>query len=396
MDRAAAQAARLDDLVWDADKKLKKVTEDSKVIQKTQKRILGVQELVQRVEAQLGTLKTREETVTRDGKGLEKRLRELRDEIDAGFERFEVERRGMDTVNTQVLSLRSALSDFEARRADIENATRDMAGATKWADELTARLATLAEGIGRVDEQAERVHALRSVLERAEASTARVRERVQELEDARPSLDLMATDVVNLHKAHDEVVETLDRLKESRAEMERSHAAQVDARSWLTQTQTQLGELQTQVVDMDLTAARIDETRAVLDDLTMRSDVLEDRKHLLSSVEERLDDLGALSNTLDERMRVMEARRAAITELEEHARGLNDRLDDADRRFKQVAARADEAGQVEERFAALAQRVDATEGQIQQVEATVTAAGRRAATPSRLWTEAPRVSDRAQ
>ena len=201
VDRAAAQAARLDDLVWDVDKKLKKVTEDSKVIQKTQKRILGVQELVQRVEEQLGTLRTREENVAREGRGLEKRLGEIRTEIDAGLQRFEIERSGLKTVNTQVLSLRSTLGEFAGRRSDMEKATRDMAGATAQADELTARLATLATDIGRVDEQAERVHAMRSVLERAEGSTARLRERVQNLEDSKPSLDTMATDIVNLSKA---------------------------------------------------------------------------------------------------------------------------------------------------------------------------------------------------
>ena len=149
VDRAVAQAERLDDLVWDVDKKLKKVTEDSKVIQKTQKRILGIQELVQRVEEQLGTLRTREKNVAREGRGLEKRLGEIRDEIDAGLQRFEMERSGLDTVNTQVLSLRSTLGEFEGRRSDMEKATRDMAGATARADELTARLATLMTDIGR-------------------------------------------------------------------------------------------------------------------------------------------------------------------------------------------------------------------------------------------------------
>ena len=135
--------------------------------------------------------------MTREGKGLEKRLGEIRDDIDTGLQRFEMERSGLDTVNTQVLSLRSTLGEFAGQRSDMEKATRDMAGATARADELTARLATLATYIGGVDEQAERAHAMRSVLERAEASTARVRERVQSLEDSQPSLDTMATDIVN-------------------------------------------------------------------------------------------------------------------------------------------------------------------------------------------------------
>ena len=52
----------------------------------------------------------------------------------------------------------------------------------------------------------------------------------------RPALDSMSADIASLRQAHDGVVDTLERLKDARAEMERSHAAQSDVRSWVTQT----------------------------------------------------------------------------------------------------------------------------------------------------------------
>jgi chromosome segregation ATPase len=201
---------------------------------------------------------------------------------------------------------------------------------------------------------------------------------VQQLEDARGGMDALAAGVGALRKEHDAVAETLETLRAARAELERSQAAHADVSGWLAETDAELADLKERVGEVDAASHRIDQARAVLDDLMGRSELLEERKRLVSSLEGRLDALGTLSNSLDERMRVLEQRRSALTEAEGHAQALNERLDDADRRFQQVAARADEAGTVELLIDDLLQRVGGAEERVRTVEGTVAAADRRA------------------
>jgi prefoldin subunit 5 len=53
VDRAAAQAARLDDLVWEIDSRMKKVEKDGRQISKTQKTLKNLHELSTETVAQL-------------------------------------------------------------------------------------------------------------------------------------------------------------------------------------------------------------------------------------------------------------------------------------------------------------------------------------------------------
>src|SRR5205085_1625887 len=120
MDRAAAQAARLDDIVWDLDAKLKKVQQDSRAIQKTQEKIEELQDLLRRTEARTTEVRSAQQQAERDSAMQVSRMTSISTEIKESLDRFDIEKRGLDAVNQRIVDLRGGVGEFERRFNELQ------------------------------------------------------------------------------------------------------------------------------------------------------------------------------------------------------------------------------------------------------------------------------------
>ncbi len=350
MDRAAAQAARLDDIVWDLDSRLKKVQQDSRSIQKTQEKLEELQDLLRRTETRTTEVRTAQQQTERDSATQVARLAGIRDEIKGSLDRFDIEKRGLDAVNQRIADLRNALTEFERRFNELQSTGQGIAQAQARADELGARLNTLAADVMRVSEQSEKARNIEIVLERTEAATGRLSTRVEGLQGAFPDMQQLARDVSDLKSSREAVVDATDRLRSARTELERSQAAQAETRSFamgmeqtVTEARARLGELESRAGIVERVAQAAEQA------LNAQKD-LEAGHEFVQQLERRVGQLGALSSDLESRAKVLEERRAGFVDLEGRTDGLRSRLDDADSRFNAVASRASEADQVNARI----------------------------------------------
>lgn len=378
VDRAVAQAARLDDLVWDIDARLKKVQEDGKRIAETQMTLADVQELSAETAAHLEDMKDQKAKTMKEAEALEVRLLSVRSEIRTELGRLDTERGGLEALNRQMAELRSGLVDMERRQAALEDSNRAVAEAKTRADDLGAKLITLAADVGRVEEHAERVRTVRANLAMAQEDSRALLGRLRELEESKPSVDELSEKLVSLSALGDTVADSRDRLTAAREELERSHETHTDVRGWLTETRSQLAELQGRMRDLTAMSARVDDTRQLADRALSQVARLGEREGFVHQLEARVDDLRALRQELDERAEVLSTRKTEIQELERRTAGLSEGLRDADRQFETVAKRAEEVAEVEKLLADVTDRVSGMEGRVGGLVGELEDAERRA------------------
>ncbi|MBI4419381.1 MAG: hypothetical protein HY560_01030 [Gemmatimonadetes bacterium] len=364
VDRAAAQAARLDDLVWDLDARLKKLQQDSKSIKKTQDALEDLQDLVRRVEARTAEVRTAQQTAEKDSAVQATRMAGIRDEIKSSLDRFDIEKRGLDAVNQRIADLRMGLADFERRFHELQGTGQAISQAQARADELSARLATIASDVMRVSEQGERARNMEIVLERSDAATQRLAQRVETLQASYPDLQQLARDVGDLKSARETVLDALDRVRAARAELERTQAAQVETRTFLSHVDATVASLRQKFAGVEERTAAVERVGQLADAALSSQRELESRREFVDQLERRVAQLGALSNDLEQRARALEERRTGFADLESRADGLRGRLDDADRRFESVGNRAAEAAQVETRVTQVAAQAQAAEERV--------------------------------
>ncbi|MBI4499999.1 MAG: hypothetical protein HY700_02440, partial [Gemmatimonadetes bacterium] len=361
VDRAAAQAARLDDVVWDLDARLKKLQQDSARIKKTQEALEDLQDLVRRVEVRTTEVRTAQQASEKDSAMQVARLASIKDEIKGSLDRFDIEKRGLDAVNQRIADLRSGLTEFERRVHDLQGTGQGIAQAQARADELSARLATMASDVMRVSEQAERARNIETTLERSDAATGRLATRVEGLQAAFPDLQQLQRDVAELKGTRETVLDALDRLRGARAEMERAQAAQGETRAFVAGVDQTVSEVRQKMAALEERSGMVERVAQYADAALSAQRELESRREFLEQLERRVAQLGALSADLEQRAKMVEDRRANFVDLESRAEALRGRLDDADRRFSSVAARAGESEQVEARITEVGARAQSAE-----------------------------------
>jgi chromosome segregation ATPase len=124
VDRAAAQAARLDDLVWDLDSRLKKLQEDSKLIKKTQDSLADLEQLVERSTRRIESAKAQDAAARQEAEQLASQLSSLKSDVREGVDRLQLDRQGLEATSRQVGELRSTLTELESRFQQMERAGR--------------------------------------------------------------------------------------------------------------------------------------------------------------------------------------------------------------------------------------------------------------------------------
>jgi chromosome segregation ATPase len=170
VDRAAAQGARLHELVWELDARLKKQQEESRALRRAQASVEELKTLHKDVEKRTAEVRATHDGVRKDTEAIQTGLVELREEIRHGMQRFELDKGGLEAVSQRIGDLRSLLVEAENRFQALEQSTQQIADARAQADNLSVRLTAVTGEVAAVEEQLERDPAVRQTVDRGQQS----------------------------------------------------------------------------------------------------------------------------------------------------------------------------------------------------------------------------------
>src|SRR5205823_488407 len=118
------------------------------------------------------------------------------------IERFDFERRGLESVTQRVADLRAAVSECESRYRPLSDSTRSMTELLARSETLGAQLGDLTTQASALDGEIGKLATMRRELDEASGTARDLGVRVQRIEESRAAVDAGLRDLATLAASH--------------------------------------------------------------------------------------------------------------------------------------------------------------------------------------------------
>jgi chromosome segregation ATPase len=308
VERALAQAESLERAMRQIDTGVRQQQENEKTLRKLNDGVTSLASLHETVlerSSEISSLQRDTETQIR---ATRQDLGTLTDQTKKAVERFEFESRGLEAVNQRVVDLRAALTDCEAKVQGVSQATHTADELTSQVRALASHVQTLTDELGRVDQEYERLNAIRRDLDATEQLAKVASIEVGKFVEARPTLEAGLRDLSELSGANALVKDSLEQIKLAHDEILRVRESQAETRSWLGGVETSVAELKDKVGELNQIAPTVEVVQRQAKLASESVAALEMRREFVDDLLRRMADLGSLTARLEERDRQLQAR----------------------------------------------------------------------------------------
>ena len=366
VERALAQAEQLERAMRTVDTGVRQQQENEKSLRKLNDQVNGLASLHESVLERSSEISQLQRDTDSQIRATRQDLGTLTDQTKKAVERFEFESRGLESVNQRVVDLRSALTDSENRIQGVNAATHTANELTSQTRALAAHVQTLTEEVGRVDQEYDRLNAIRSELDSTEQKAREASTQVEQFLESQPALERGLRDLSELSGANALVKDALEQTKLTHDEISRVRETQSETRSWLAGVEQSVAELKDKVAELNQIAPTVDVVQKQAKLASESVAALELRREFVDDLLRRMADLGSLTARLEERDRQLQAR---METAEQQLVGLSAHAAEAERLSQNISTvsshvseagrRADEVGKTVATVAARCESVEA-------------------------------------
>jgi DNA repair exonuclease SbcCD ATPase subunit len=361
VDRALAQAGRLDDVLRDIDGKIRRHEEHAQNLTALEGRVAEIQAVHGDLLARSRDISAGHEEIGRADQELRGRLNTLRDDVQRAVKHFELEQEGFTAVEQRIIGLRSALSDMEARFKVVEESSRALGDMHSRADRLATQLGGMAERVADIEPQVARVDAVKSEAQRLADTVDAMAQRVGRLEKTQPAIDQALHDFADLKGRHEAVKDAAERMVVTQQEIARVREAQAETRNWLDAVTESVDGLRGELASVEAMKPTVESVRSEADRVSNSLEQIEARRQLVDQLAGQLADLSTSGSQLEER-----------------SRSLGIRMDATDQRFLALNAHAEEAERIEKLVPAVVAAVDRADRRMSDLDESVGTLEKRA------------------
>ncbi|HEV8480778.1 MAG TPA: hypothetical protein VGR66_08275 [Candidatus Eisenbacteria bacterium] len=325
-DRALAQATELDRAMRQIDSGLRQQQENEKTFFSLQEQVASLRQLHEAVLERSSEISQLQREMDERVQAGRHELAAATDETKKSVERFDFERRALESATQRVSDLRASLADCEERFRGVNDSKIAVKEIDAQTHALAARLQNLTTEAAQIDSEISKLNTLRHELEETSRASREIGAQVSRIEQLRPVVESALRDLTQLGGAHAAVKDALDQAHAAHGEIERLRESQAQTRSWLTDVERNTGELRAQVDSLTSLTPVVDlaekQTKRIAESLSS----LESRREFVESLDGRLTEVEGTSQRLDER-----------------GTELTSRMDAAEQRFQTLESHAEEA-----------------------------------------------------
>jgi chromosome segregation ATPase len=373
VDRALAQAESLDRAMRQIDAGLRQQQENETSLNALHEKLAVVRSIHEGVVDRSSEIAQLQREIDERAQAARQELAAVADETRTSVERFDFERRGIESVTQRVADLRAALSDCESRfkgLGESKVAVREL-------DERTQQLAVQARNLtaetATASEELARLQGLRSSVEETGRDARDLAARMSQVAEVRPAVESALRDLHELAGAHAGVRDALEQLRLAQDEMAKIRESQSETRTWLASVEQSVAALREQAGELRTLAPTIEFVQAQTQRIHESMSTVESKREYLEDLSRRTADLETLNSQLDERGQQLVAR---MESAEQNFTGLGRHAEAAERMTMTIAsvssglseARRD-AGELKKALASIEERAESVEALAEQTRA---------------------------
>lgn len=372
VERALAQAENLDRAMKQIDGGVQQQHANEKSLNALNDQVASLRSLHESVLERSGEISQLQRQIDEQIQSSRHDLASVTDETKRTIERFDFERRGLESVTQRVADLRSSLSDCENRFSPLSDASRTMAELVSRTETLGGQLQGLEVQAVTVDREMSKLQAMRRELDDTHRIARELGTQVAQVVESRPALDAGLRDLAQLASAHAAAKDALEHAQLSQAELVRMRENQSQTKAWLATVEQSVTGLREQTASLQSLAPTIEFVHKQTERIAAAMAEIEQRREYVENLSVRMSGLEQLNARLDERARSLDARMQAA---EQRFAALSEHAEEAERMTMTVAAVSSslsaagrDAGEVRKTVEEISARAKSVEAVAEQTE----------------------------
>ncbi len=365
VESALARADHLDRAMRQIDAGVRQQQENERMLGTLEERVAALRTLHETVVERSHEIAQLQRQVDEQAQASRQELAAVRDEMKNTVERFDFERKGLEFVSQRVTDLRSTLSDFENRFKGVSESSQIVGELKSQTQALAAHLQGLTAEVGRVDDEVEKLRAIRRDLDEIAGTARDAGLRMGRIEESRPALEAAVRDLAQLASGHAMVRDALEQVQLAHGEIARARENHAETRTWLAAVEQSLADVREQVDGLRELAPTVEQVQKQAQRTRESMAAIESRREFVEELQRRMADLGSLGGALEERGRQLQARMEAA---EQRFVGLAAHAEEAERMSQTVAAVTSSVQEAAREAAEIGKTVAAVEARCEAVE----------------------------
>jgi predicted nucleic acid-binding Zn-ribbon protein len=256
LDRAAVESNRLNEMVWTMDIEMSRLQEGLKEAVRTQETVARIEKLTEETEQKVDLALRMRNELSRDVVRFERDGRALVETLAPSLETLGIEKTQIEALDERLRMLQTGMAHAENRMATIAASEAKLAGLQQEITVIAGRF----EGLSiQADELAQHQGALDSLHDRlmlVEDLAKQTSIRYDSLRQSRVDLEGIRRDIVEVHRAQNDVAQLRDRLAADRSALEAFGARMIAFRGEVPGTRDELAQITGRLNEIEAAKAR--------------------------------------------------------------------------------------------------------------------------------------------
>jgi chromosome segregation ATPase len=227
-------------------------------------------------------------------------LARIREGEQQSLNRLDVANHGFDSLNRRMGDLDDALGDCEIRFRSLEASRESISDVEAKAEDLTGRLGTIADECRDLNQQADRIRAVREDVEQLDEAVRDVAQQAGQIEEVRSEVDAVSRDLAELNRTGDSISDALEQARAAHTEITCMREAQAETVSSMSKMHEAIDTLQHELEEVKGMKPMVASVREDAERVQAAMTAIEARRQLLEEVDKRLAELEALGARLDD------------------------------------------------------------------------------------------------
>ena len=373
VDRAALEANRVDELVWNMDIQLNKLVEGAKQAAQAEESAARLESLAEELHERVVAATQARDAFMHDSARMELDGRALADLTRANVEKLVLKQKESEALGERLLTLQEAVRESEQRMNLLSNQERQLSLLPQRFDEFAQLFETLTGMADELSGKQAGLDTLRERLSQTDDLSTRVTAQYESFTQSRADVEVIRREIHELQGAYADVSQLRDKLGADRAMLERF----VDRVTAFSVRAPELNATIDGILEklplVEEGTRQADRISRIAEDLDAQVVQVTDRMEVVAIVQGRLDTLHAVASEVESKLAEQLARRVELETLKAQCDGVTTQLLDTQQKMGNVATRQGELLRMESRLTILQDRLEKTGTRVTEVQRDETA-----------------------
>jgi chromosome segregation ATPase len=338
VERAVVEAARLNEMVWNMDTQIAKLTAGGEQIHRTEEVVARTEQLASEAADRLAAATAARDDFLRESRRLEEEARSMADAMRTSLERISVDKKEVDAFEERLKALAKAVGETESRVQGVLARDEELVATQRQVDGLARSFTALAADADELARKQIQFDALSGQLVQLDALGKRTAAQHETLLQSQADLDNIRVEIAEFHRAHAEAAQLRDKLALDRTALDAFGERTTEMLGRTPELQALLDEV---LGKMALVEKGCDST-AKLGDLTNDLDAqigrVTARLQFIEKVELRVNSLHEVASDVENKLAAQLARRAEMESAQSLCDTLSAQVTETQQKLEGVAA----------------------------------------------------------